>query len=127
MSDHPTPPSEPPSHHYQGPAILIPEGMADEYAVSVLIRHERHVEYLDHEGFGELAPVASVLMWTAEVDGHEPAPPYGRCVLRIPNGHSEGRATFIDLQGDSGRKVWRGKLTGHGIAPVPPVADMGVG
>jgi hypothetical protein len=100
---------------YQGPAVLVfPDGR--EYQVGVVIRPEQHVSYaVDERGHEFTTGVTR--SWTAAVDGRVPAPPYGECLVRLPDG-SEGLAVFTDMRGSSESRLWEGDLVGRGPSPV---------
>ncbi|GAA2990575.1 hypothetical protein GCM10017559_08260 [Streptosporangium longisporum] len=60
--------------------------------------------------------------WGADLDGQMPDPPYGDCVLRLPDGR-EGRAALSGGRGTTGR--WEGQLWGAGPSPTSTPAAEG--
>jgi hypothetical protein len=100
---------------HKGPAVLVsPDGR--EHQVGVIIRSEQDVSYAVDE-HGHRFATGVTRSWTATVDGQVPAPPYGECLVRRPDG-SEALAVFTDMRGSSGDRLWKGELVGRGPSPV---------
>jgi hypothetical protein len=103
---------------YEGPATLIPRDETREYTVNACIRESRDTEW----DFDSGTMLYDVRRWRAHLDGAMPDPPYGDCVLRLPDGR-EGRAAFADVRGTA--TTWEGQLWGAGPSPTAEPAAEG--
>jgi len=103
---------------YKGPATLISRDETREYAVNACIRESRDIEWDSDSD----ATLYDIRRWRADIDGTMPDPPYGDCVLRLPDGR-EGRAAFADVRGTA--TTWEGQLQGAGPSPTAePAKDQ---
>lgn len=104
---------------YTGPATLTPRGETREYAVNARIRESYEAEWdPDHD-----VKVSESRKWTAYLDGQMPDPPYGECVLRLPDGR-EGKGSFGHVRGTA--TTWEGRLWAFGPSPTsaPVVGEV---